>query len=340
MNTSSLSNLSTSATSLFLRPPSQQFVIIFGMCTLLLGSIGNVFIMIIIAFYKTMRPSSRLLFFTLALTDEMTLLLAETRYWILAFYGVDIRASSVINCRMHAFFTYTFMNTSVWLLCVISIERTCLTFIPLKNHLFQRFHNVIIIIILIVVLNGAKNTFLLSLDYEGGICKLYTFINHGTIEIVNLVVSFLVPYFIMLITASMLMWKMFRQKVTLNEDNSASRLRSATAMLVAVVIIQLILGLPGYIYSVWAAIHTSVFDFIHDQDYTVLLTLTVANNAVNFYAYILSSHGFRQTFFQLCEMLLTCFVNFSPKFSCRSNRVTDGCDENGILKNISTKPKS
>ena len=82
---------------------------------------------------------------------------------------------------------------------------------------------------------------------------------------------------------------------------SRSRLRTTTVMLVGIVLAQLILGTPGIIFSV---VHASdntkhVHDAVRDSIYTTLLTLTITNNAINFYIYFLTTRGFREAFYSL-----------------------------------------
>ena len=141
----------------YIRTAADDFVAVFGMLLIVFGSIGNSLAMVVIWAYKSMRQTSRCLFFLLACVDEITLLLAETRYWIKATFGVDFRKSSDAACKAHTFFTVFFIGCSVWVLSLISLERFFLTWFPTKRHPFNKLRNLVIFVALIVVLNIALN---------------------------------------------------------------------------------------------------------------------------------------------------------------------------------------
>lgn len=287
---------------------ANEFVLVFGMILLLLGSIGNFLTMLVIACYRSMRTSSRLLFFSLAAFDQATLLVAETRYWMIAFSGWDLRTHSSAICKTHTFFTYVFMSQSRWLLTLISLERMFLTFFPLRSHLFSRSKHVLLAIAVIALLNCGKNSFYFSLELEERKCGNFTFGNSFVFEVSDLILSCLLPFFITLTATLMVLWKVFRPKHQLaprsfQQSESTARLKSTTAMLVGVVVLRFFFGLPGYIYTVLSQVKAlaEAGDQVLLSLGTSLLTLTVMDNAANFFVYLLSARGFRRTFFDLCR---------------------------------------
>lgn len=305
-SSSDLHNATFAATS---RSASQKFIIIFGMIIMVFGSVGNILTMVVIAMYKSMRLSSRSLFFLLAFSDEMALLLAQIRYWILAFREVDIRDRNSATCKMHTFFTYTFINLSTLLLCLISLERMCLTYFPLKKHPFNKMRHVVIIILTTAVINCVKNSFYLSQKLNNGECSLVTSKNHVATEVVDLM-SYLFPFFVMLVATLMTLWKVSHQKnQILSTDCHCSpnaRLRSTTMMLVGVVVVQLICGLPGHLFTV--LYNARVLNNVPEEVGVSLLTLMIANNAANFYVYLISARGFRKTFCNICYAITNAII--------------------------------
>lgn len=291
--------------SIATRSATDKFAIVFGMLLLVFGSVGNILTMVVVAAYKTMRPSSRCLFVLLAVSDEMALVLAETRYWIIAYSKTDIRNLNGATCKIHTFFTYSFMNLSTWFLCLISLERLCLTYFPLSNHPFNQTRDFRIIIFATILTNCVKNTFYLSQEYTDGKCLAITFGSHFALEMTDLI-FFTIPFLVMLIATCMTLGKILRQNNKVSSDEHPSslngRLRCATMMLVGIVILQLICGFPGYLITVLYL--DQAIGNISKETVFLLLTLMVINNAANFYVYIILARGFRKRFFEICFSLI------------------------------------
>lgn len=287
------------------RSTANDFVMVYGMFLLIFGTLGNVLAVIVIMFYKSMRSTSRLLFITLASVDQGTLLFAEIRYWMIATLGSDLRHWNLLNCRAHTFLTISLFNISVWLMCLISLERVCLTFLPLKKHPFKTIRNVSILIALVIVLNIFKNVLFLSRDYRNGKCGGTLIGDLKSLVIADYVIGYGLPFLISLIATSMLLKKILQRKrqVTSSEssDTSNQHLRTSTVMLMAIVAVQIIMGTPGYVFSMMEDIGalSHLPGNLVRSIYTSLLTLTVTNNSINFYLYILCARGFRRTFFNL-----------------------------------------
>lgn len=284
---------------------ANQFVTVFGIFLLVSGSLGNLLTMLVIWAYKSMRSTSRFLFFLLACADEVTLFLAEVRYWTLAAFGWDLRDYNAFICRAHTFLTTTFVGSSVWILCHISLERMWLAWFPTKKHPFGRVRSVVIVIIVTVIFNVALNISYLFRAYSDGHCGDITVGYKKAVPLLGYILSYFLPFVIMLMATVLLLWKILRQKRQVgirDASSSMSRsLKTTTIMLVAIVAAQLVLGTPGYVFSI--LIDFKLLEHFNKKDvnavYVTLLSLMVMNNASNFYIYVLSARGFRQTFLKL-----------------------------------------
>lgn len=299
----------------FTRTVGEEFVVIFGLLIIIFGTIGNGFTLAVIWTYKTMRPASRVLFALLAVVDEGALLLAETRYWIIAYKRSDLRDMSKAACIAHTYFTYTFVNMSVWLLAIISTERFCFTFFPMKKHPFKQIRGSLIIILVATVINCVKNIFLIFQPYAPGKCK-ETGTNAYVLNIVDIIIGYTAPYIIMFLTTSLILWKVLQQRKQICDQNSMismqSRSKATTIMLIGVVVTQLLIGTPGYVYSV---VYTNKYHEHKNGDviYISLLTITITNNALNFYIYFLTTRGFREVFYHLfCPTKTVVSLSLAP----------------------------
>jgi hypothetical protein len=88
---------------------------------------------------KKMRKSTYSLYLLLlAIVDLVVILLGPTRYMIIAYFGIDIRKTSLISCRMHKFFTYFFSQLSSCLLSILSIDRFSGVVLAVKAFNFNR----------------------------------------------------------------------------------------------------------------------------------------------------------------------------------------------------------
>lgn len=292
----------------FERTNVDKFVIVFGAFIFVIGTVGNFLTLIVICNYKSMKISSRILFFLLACNDQCVLVLAETRYWLLAFSGRDIRDESIAACRAHTFFTIVFINFSTWTLCIISLERLCLTLLPLQKHPFSQIRYIGYLMTIIFTFIVIKNIFLLTREYSDGKCGSLKVGNTLIASAMDYILGYGVPFAGILIATIILVWNTFCRQHRVSDVGSMTsvkiHLRTTTVMLVTIVLIQLVIGTPGYIFSVLK--DGNIFDgsdqhYLNDI-YVISLTFTVTNNAINFYAYILSARGFRRAFLRLFKL--------------------------------------
>lgn len=293
----------------FQRTLAEEIAVVWGIFLMVFGTTGNLLTLIVISGYKSMKSSSRLLFSLLACIDQVVLLSGEVRYWIMAFSRTDIRNTSAAMCKFHTFFTVTFLNFSMWILCLISLERLFLTQFPLRKHPFDRIRNIGFLIIAVFFAMLVKSCFWLSRKYSNGKCGFLSVGDFTTISALNYTLGCGLPFAICLISTAILLWNVHKRKRRVSDDHGSGTspkndLKTTTIMLVVIVFVQLSIGSPGYIFSVLEDAHLfDGFDSHYiNQVYVVLATFTVTNNAINFYAYMLSAKGFRRQFLRLFHL--------------------------------------
>lgn len=290
------------------RTLAEEIAVVWGILLMVFGTTGNLLTLIVISGYKSMKTSSRLLFSLLACTDEVVLLSGEVRYWIMAFSRIDIRNTSAAMCKFHTFFTVTFLNFSMWILCLMSLERLFLTQFPFRKHPFDRIRNIGFLIIAVFLVMLVKSCFWLSRKYSNGKCGFLSVGDFTTISALNYTLGYGLPFAICLISTAILLWNVHKRKRRVSDDQGPGTLKNdlktTTIMLVVIVFVQLSIGSPGYIFSVLE--DADLFDGFDphyiNQVYVVLATFTVTNNAINFYAYMLSAKGFRREFLRLFQL--------------------------------------
>ena len=291
---------------------AEAFVAVTAPVLVALGSVGNFLTMLVTAIDRNIKDTTRLLFFLLALFDQLSLMLSEVRLWILAVERRDIRGTHAVPCHLHIFFGHVTFYMSTWLLFLTCLERFCLVFCPLKRHCFRqkRFIGAVVVAILLGI--AGMNSLFLFNSLKNDVCGSVSALQLSLL----LTFGYLLPFLLTLVLTALLMGRAFRPQHAVDHENAPSggqaRLRSVSKMLFGVVWAQVVLGMPGILFTIVGIAHG--LGYIPPQRYkdifTVLLTLTYANNAVNFYIYMLSARGFRNTFLSICsEMrhrLLSC----------------------------------
>lgn len=290
-------------------------VSIFGMLIIVLGTVGNILSLVTVTFYRSLRASTRLLFFFLAVVDLGAIYSAGVRYWQLAVFKYDVRDENAIACRVHTFVVYMAFSMSHWTLCLIATERFCLTVIPLKVTYFKNVKFIVGLLILLTSLAVLKNGLLFGRQYENGRCSELSTDIH-TFVWINIIASNSIPNIYLITITTAIVIKIYHQqrKVHPTGEGEASRQKShepnkifaATLMLLGVAVYQFIVSTPGIIFN--GLMDTGnlcqIDPMIVNSVHRILLLFSLTNNAVNFYLYILTTEGFRRAFITLCLRIM------------------------------------
>ncbi|XP_067948132.1 type-1 angiotensin II receptor-like isoform X2 [Watersipora subatra] len=108
---------------------------------LLLGTIGNILIIILMSAKKLRKTSFGLYLIAIACMDLIFIWVGLTRHFIKNAFNEDIRYLHVTICWLQRFFVYGSSDASVWLLTAVTIERTIAIYSPTRymkvNTLFK-----------------------------------------------------------------------------------------------------------------------------------------------------------------------------------------------------------
>lgn len=97
---------------------------------IVLGTIGNIF-SIVVLLQKSMRRQTTVMYLVaLSFNDMAVLYIGLLRYWILVTFEIDVRHFSEFLCKVHIWLVYVTVDTSAWILVVVSFERLALVWYP------------------------------------------------------------------------------------------------------------------------------------------------------------------------------------------------------------------
>lgn len=297
------------STKIFDRTKADQFVSVFSMLTLVFGSFGNIFTMLVIAVDKSMKGTTRLLFFVHALFDQISLFVNEVRLWFKVTYQLEIRNYNIAICKLQIFFSHFTVYMSVWMLLLISLERFCLMIFPTQKHPFKQMRHTVVILTVVIVVMIAENLGNLQWRKVCEPVKSVPLSVYRLVFLLEVTSCYFLPFIVTVIITFILLCKAFRRNriVSSAETTGQARFRTVTIMLLGVVLSQLILGSLGISYSLLRVLGTFCDLKIgikkNSDIHNCLVAFTFLNNGINFYIYILSAQGFRRTVFRQLSVL-------------------------------------
>lgn len=95
-----------------------------------LGTVGNIFC-IVTLLRKNLRQQTTVIYLVaLLLNDLIVLYSGLLRHWIIQSFDVDVRLLSELSCKLHIWVVYMSLDTSGWILVVVTLERVALVRFP------------------------------------------------------------------------------------------------------------------------------------------------------------------------------------------------------------------
>lgn len=111
---------------------SEYIMKIVPIILLTIGTIGNVF-SIVVLLRKRLRKSTTSLYLTVLAVSDLTVIYSGlSRHWIKHVYNFDVRHMSEISCKVNVFITYLALYFSSWLLVAVTIERVLVVWFPMN----------------------------------------------------------------------------------------------------------------------------------------------------------------------------------------------------------------
>lgn len=129
------------------------------------GTVGNV-LAILVLLRRNMRSSTTMFYLTvLAFADMVVLYTGLLRYWVKYVFDYDLRAVTTASCRVHLFLVYFSLDTAVWTMVVVTVDRAIFVCWPFRAKTFCTLRNArCVLAALIVVFSFVNIHFLWMID--------------------------------------------------------------------------------------------------------------------------------------------------------------------------------
>lgn len=312
-----------------LSPVNIVLIVLYGII-FLLGLLGNIFVIVAIVKFKSLRTLTNYFLLNLTVGDVLVILvcipvtLGNNVYkkWI---YGD-------VLCKLSPFIQGSAVGVSVLSLLSISISRYFAIYKPLSAKIIFSKRNVRLLLGLIWIISFASFSPLLfvnsvktylSLDFfESKICEEVwsSSRDKNVYNIFIFCVLFVWPFILMALAYTVIGHTLWIGNSLLMEDHPCQQKRTnlilqqrrrTVKMLVCVVVFFGVCWLPYYIVNFWLDfyLHNEAkfleVTRVHTYIYPFVLALGLSNSAVNPICYCLMSRGFRRGFDEmLCNGLL------------------------------------
>lgn len=332
---------------------------------LVIGGIGNPLCICVLIRKRQSNPTI-LYLCLLAAIDFLVLYTGLLRNFIKESMNIDIRSYSNVSCKLHIFFTYTFMQISSYTLVAVTFNRFTIMFNRTifckqkpsqpNNHKNESTKSVIWIFSIIVIAISILNFhFLIYYEIIGSGDKLrknqedcsinkkrhesyFKFRDHifGQLNLYGFIVFPCVFLFIMNI---LIIRKLMQSKMTLHSNQSKQakkKEKKKTAlsfMLVAVCLWFVLLKTPAFIYA--------NFPIEMDKPHfhltiRIVMAINYTNHAVNLILYIAISSSFRKEF----KEFFVSIKNKLPFCGTKSRSITTKRECVSFEKAVQIKPET
>ncbi|KAK4472520.1 hypothetical protein MN116_003765 [Schistosoma mekongi] len=122
----------------------KMIIKVYASLLLMFGLPGNIISAIIMGGDKSNRLTTRLIIIILAIADNLVLLTAVLRYWLMEVYGWDLRTTGPLSCKIHVFAVGFSTDFAVGVLCAVAVERLLVVTLPYKASNLVTLKSVVI----------------------------------------------------------------------------------------------------------------------------------------------------------------------------------------------------
>ena len=294
--------------------PYELYLSYYAIFLIVLGTFCNIFTFLIMN-TKTLRKFSCMrILAALSLSD--LIVLYQWNFNTFYEYNLsspplykDIEELSLIGCRLISYLAFSSLQTSSWLLSLVSLDRLMVVYSAwwkVNMSKTRRIDSLIIMIIIFIFLINFHILFLNGyIEYDSTtstvnvVCyknkHLKSYINPNW-QRVHLLFYNAIPFTIMSVCNFFIIYNVkYTNKIRLNSKKSFRKKRRITFTLVLVTFCFILLTLPSCI------LHTFYKDYFKDKPYKRLVYIIVNNllhtsHAINFFLYVFSAPNFRAAF--------------------------------------------
>ena len=299
---------------------------------LVIGTIGNV-LSIVVFLRKSLRATSMSIYLIcLAIMDNVVLFL-HTFDVLLVELNVLIIHKYNAACKTLAFLQYVTVHIEVWIIVIVTLERTAAILFPMKCKIwFTKLRSCMYLLGNVIILMCVNAHFFWTIGIVPEITNLrnnVTLISFSCLysepkykhylqviwPVIDIIISSILPSIILLIGNSIICHQLYKSYVLRHQaanTQDQSHLTHTYVIMVAIVIVCIVTTLPR---TMWALFTDYLVPFDYETDLQItygLMCLHSLNYALNFFLYCISGGQFRKELIQL-------FV------SCKSQKCCSCC---------------
>ncbi|XP_046554216.1 QRFP-like peptide receptor [Haliotis rubra] len=306
--------------------PFTIVLIIFFSITFLLGILGNMFVILVVAKHRSMRTLTNVFFLNLTIGDLLVVCICIPitlgnyvyRDWV---YGE-------VFCKVTTFLQGTAVGVSVLSMLFISINRYFAIHIPLRAKMLFTKGKVILMLVSVWILSFGAVSPLLFVNvittwgipglFESRVCeeKWNEIEDKQFYNLFMFIIQFLLPLAVMCGTYIKISLTLWKEDVTLFDSASSGKAqadrilrqrRRTVRNLMFLVTLFGLSWLPYYIVNIWLDFNveskhaTSVLNYV----YPVVQLLGISNSTLNPLCYCFLSKGFRRAMASMCYVKKT-----------------------------------
>lgn len=285
---------------------------------IILGTIGNVFCILILVRKSQRRHTATVIYLVaLSLNDLASLYTGLLRHWILMTFEIDIRHFSELGCKFHMWMVYNSLDTSAWILVIVTLERVGLVWLPLetKSHCNKKTAVIVLISVIgsIMLVNShilyglgdvvkVENNLTISQPcfFES---KTYQNFHMNVWPWIDLVKFNAIPCSIISIGNIYIIANVYKRnrrftsRVAPLGTHNSSKVQSLTVTLIALNTAFLVSTTPVSVYlalyDTWSSNATTYTNARLTLAWAIVNQFMFANNAVNFLLYCFTGKNFR-----------------------------------------------
>lgn len=306
----------------------EKYLSYYALFLIIIGTICNVF-SIVIMFRNTMRKYACMRYLcALAFSDLIVLyqwnLNTFYKYNLSqAPFYFDMEELSLYLCKQIAYLAFTSLETSAWLLSLVSFDRLMMIYSQWWKHKMHKplILNLMIasVFVLIALINSHLlifNGYTIDLSKERELLLNYSLNNQSYLipntaiqcytsrfddkyvfpkwQTANMILYSIIPFSIMLTCNLLIIYNVkFARTIKSSSSKSESRKRRMTYMLLLVTFSFIILTSPSVI------VHTFLRNFLKNKPYRRLVNMIVnhslhTSHAINFFLYVFAAPLFRK----------------------------------------------
>ncbi|KAK7481120.1 hypothetical protein BaRGS_00027660 [Batillaria attramentaria] len=308
---------------------------------LLVGTVGNIMIILVLRKMVSEASAFPLLFMALAVTDLVLLWVVTFPRWIAEQHKVWIIDMSDAACKVMAWLEYSFVSLSAWLLAAMTAQRAMNIVFPLK---MKKLKPRLLALVTIGCLAGASlvfNSFTLhgmtteDPESEGSCWWNFEFEANvrPKLDWLEIVLNSFLPSVVMVVCNGLMIHAVMKSARKARERRSTAKPGMVSRVTVTLIVVSLafiVLTFPYYVMQMIQQRNPELdFSGPYFFFFNIAGLMWTINSAINFFLYVITGARFREEGKKLIPRQLsrisrsTVRTNSKSDSSCKESRTTD-----------------